>query len=61
MHQHLISRLGVGQEGQAHQLAHASEIHLRHAPEGIVPLPGCLVWPGCLIWHGCLVWPGCQV
>ena len=40
VHKHLICRLGFGQAGQAHQLSHASEIHLRQALEGIVLLPG---------------------
>ena len=60
MHQHLIAFLGFGQAGQAHQLTHASEIHLGHAPEGIVPGPGWRAWLGGLVWIGCLVWLGAE-
>jgi hypothetical protein len=36
VHQHPVAHPGLGQAGQAHLLAHAAEIHLGLAPEGVI-------------------------
>ena len=36
MHQHPISHPGLGQTGEAHLLAHTTEIHLGTAPKALI-------------------------
>lgn len=53
MHQHLIAHPRLGQAGQAHPLAHTTEIHLSRAPEVAIPIGRGRVGDGTnLPWYG---------